>query len=157
MAYPPHPKRRSDAGTANQGLGKPGPGGGLHAGRPEQLPGAGPLPDDRSQGVPTEDGRARRPGPQDPAAEISAPLARQPEPCPARGEGQASAQAPSGRAKAAQGLPAPAGLALRGGCAGLLLRGLRLYGGKMGAKTAEGRKTECQKIQGKQSPSRQRG
>lgn len=157
MAYPPHPQRRPDAGTAGQGLGRPGPGGGLHSGRPEQLPGAGPLPDRRSQGVPPKDGRARRPGAQDPAAEISAPLARQPEPHPARGEGQTSAKAPSGRAKAAKGLPAPAGLALRGGRAGLLLRGLRLYGGEMGAETAEGRKTKCQKIQGKPSPSRQRG
>ena len=157
MAYPPDPQRRPDAGTAGQGLGRPGPGGGLHAGRPEQLPGAGPLPDDRSQGVPPEDGRARRTGPQDPAAEISATLACQPKSGPSRGEGQARAKAPSGRAKAAQGLPAAAGLALRRGRAGLLLRGLRLHGGEMGAETAEGRKTECQKIQGKPSPSRQRG
>ncbi len=157
MAYPPDPQRRPDAGTDGQGMGRPGPGGGLHAGRPEQLPGAGPLPDDRSQGVPPEDGRARRPGAQDPATEISAPLARQPKSRPARGEGQTGPKAEAGRAESAKGIPAAARLAIRGGRAGLLLRGLRLYGGKMGTETAEGRKTKCQKIQGKSSPSRQRG
>lgn len=157
MAYPPDPQRRPDAGTAGQGLGRPGPGGGLHAGRPEQLPGTGPLPDDRPQGVPPEDGRARRPGPQDPAAEVSAQVACQSEPRPAHREGQTGPKAEAGRAKSAKGIPAAAGLAIRGGRAGLLLRGLRLYGGKMGTETAEGRKTECQKIQGKPSQSRQRG